>query len=113
MQWYFKEHGWSSSTLFELPQTSDMNCAKLIETLQDWKVRKYKEIIKPGTVRPSLGVLGVFGVLRLLDEAKYVGMSCMVFYGWVYNWHRKLVQNWHRKWKLFMSDVSTIDPKLT
>ncbi|CAJ2677092.1 unnamed protein product [Trifolium pratense] len=46
MQWYFKEHGWPSSTLFETPPTSDEQRAELIDTLQDWKTERYKDIIK-------------------------------------------------------------------
>ncbi|PON47640.1 HAD hydrolase, subfamily IA [Parasponia andersonii] len=67
MRWYFKEHGWPSSTIFETPPEDDENRAKLIDTLQDWKTERYKEIIKSGTVetRP--------GVLRLMDEAKAAG----------------------------------------
>ncbi|KAL2551369.1 Haloacid dehalogenase-like hydrolase domain-containing protein [Forsythia ovata] len=52
MRWYFKEHGWPTST--------------------DWKTERYKEIIKSGTVesRP--------GVLRLMDEAKAAGKKLAV-----------------------------------
>ncbi|KAI5384510.1 hypothetical protein KIW84_071492 [Lathyrus oleraceus] len=52
MRWYFKEHGWPSSTLFDIPPANDEERAKLIDTLQ----------VKP---RP--------GVLRLMDEAKDAG----------------------------------------
>ncbi|KAK8484220.1 hypothetical protein V6N13_076701 [Hibiscus sabdariffa] len=72
MRWYFKEHRWPSSTLFETPPESDEERAKLIDTLQDWKTERYKEIIKSGTVetRP--------GVLRLMDEAKAAGKMLAV-----------------------------------
>ncbi|GMI86588.1 hypothetical protein like AT4G39970 [Hibiscus trionum] len=72
MRWYFKEHGWPSSTIFETPPESDDERAKLIDTLQDWKTERYKEIIKSGTVetRP--------GVLRLMDEAKAAGKMLAV-----------------------------------
>ncbi|GMJ11682.1 hypothetical protein like AT4G39970 [Hibiscus trionum] len=72
MRWYFKEHGWPSSTIFETPPESDEERAKLIDTLQDWKTERYKEIIKSGTVetRP--------GVLRLMDEAKAAGKMLAV-----------------------------------
>ncbi|KAL4366788.1 hypothetical protein GQ457_05G014670 [Hibiscus cannabinus] len=72
MRWYFKEHGWPSSILFETPPESDEERAKLIDTLQDWKTERYKEIIKSGTVetRP--------GVLRLMDEAKAAGKMLAV-----------------------------------
>lgn len=34
MRWYFKEHGWPSSNLFEKPPEDDESRAKLIDTLQ-------------------------------------------------------------------------------
>ncbi|XP_060970278.1 haloacid dehalogenase-like hydrolase domain-containing protein At4g39970 isoform X1 [Cannabis sativa] len=67
MRWYFKEHGWPSSTIFETPPEDDESRAKLIDTLQDWKTERYKDIIKSGTVEPRPGVL------RLMDEAKAAG----------------------------------------
>ncbi|XVE86804.1 hypothetical protein DITRI_Ditri18aG0063700 [Diplodiscus trichospermus] len=72
MRWYFKEHGWPSSTLFETPPEGDEERAKLIDTLQDWKTERYKEIIKSGTVEPRPGVL------RLMDEAKAAGKKLAV-----------------------------------
>ncbi|GMN33837.1 hypothetical protein TIFTF001_004363 [Ficus carica] len=72
MRWYFKEHGWPSSTIFETPPEDDENRAKLIDTLQDWKTERYKEIIKSGTVEPRPGVL------RLMDEAKAAGKKLAV-----------------------------------
>ncbi|KAK7318630.1 hypothetical protein RJT34_03333 [Clitoria ternatea] len=72
MRWYFKEHGWPSSTLFEMPPTNDEDRAKLIDTLQDWKTERYKEIIKSGTVKPRPGVL------RLMDEARDAGKKLAV-----------------------------------
>ncbi|CAK9166323.1 unnamed protein product, partial [Ilex paraguariensis] len=49
MRWYFKEHGWPSSTIFQAPPEDDDAKAKLIDTIQDWKTERYKEIIKSGT----------------------------------------------------------------
>ncbi|RZC12948.1 Haloacid dehalogenase-like hydrolase domain-containing protein isoform B [Glycine soja] len=72
MRWYFKEHGWPKSTLFETPPTNDVDRAKLIDTLQDWKTERYKEIIKSGTVKPRPGVL------RLMDEARDAGKKLAV-----------------------------------
>ncbi|XP_052189517.1 haloacid dehalogenase-like hydrolase domain-containing protein At4g39970 [Diospyros lotus] len=72
MRWYFKEHGWPSSTIFETPPEDDANRVKLIDTLQDWKTERYKEIIKSGTVEPRPGVL------RLMDEAKAAGKMLAV-----------------------------------
>ncbi|RDX91667.1 Haloacid dehalogenase-like hydrolase domain-containing protein [Mucuna pruriens] len=72
MRWYFKEHGWPSSTLFETPPTNDEDQAKLIDSLQDWKTERYKDIIKSGTVKPRPGVL------RLMDETKAAGIKLAV-----------------------------------
>ncbi|VVA34441.1 PREDICTED: haloacid [Prunus dulcis] len=72
MRWYFKEHGWPSSTIFEKPPEDDEGRAKIIDTLQDWKTERYKEIIKSGTVEPRPGVL------RLMDEAKAAGKKLAV-----------------------------------
>ncbi|KAB2617474.1 haloacid dehalogenase-like hydrolase domain-containing protein [Pyrus ussuriensis x Pyrus communis] len=72
MRWYFKEHGWPSSTIFEKPPEDDEGRAKIIDTIQDWKTERYKEIIKSGTVEPRPGVL------RLMDEAKASGKKLAV-----------------------------------
>ncbi|KAJ7956799.1 Haloacid dehalogenase-like hydrolase domain-containing protein [Quillaja saponaria] len=72
MRWYFKEHGWPLSTIFETPPNTDEDRAKLIDTLQDWKTERYKEIIKSGMVEPRPGVL------RLMDEAKAAGKKLAV-----------------------------------
>ncbi|KAI9166127.1 hypothetical protein LWI28_026690 [Acer negundo] len=72
MRWYFKEHGWPSSTIFDTPPENDDDRAKLIDTLQDWKTERYKQIIKSGTVEPRPGVL------RLMDEAKATGKQLAV-----------------------------------
>ncbi|KAK1278299.1 hypothetical protein QJS04_geneDACA018835 [Acorus gramineus] len=72
MRWYFNENGWPSSLIYATPPTEDADKAKLIDTLQDWKTERYKEIISSGTVeaRP--------GVLRLMDEAKAAGIKVAV-----------------------------------
>ncbi|KAL3323619.1 hypothetical protein AABB24_037996 [Solanum stoloniferum] len=72
MRWYFKEHGWPTSTIFQHSPEDDNDRAKLIDTLQDWKTERYKEIIKSGTVKPRPGVL------RLMDEAKAAGKMLAV-----------------------------------
>ncbi|KAI3506251.1 hypothetical protein L1887_28607 [Cichorium endivia] len=72
MRWYFKENGWPSSTIFDTPPESDIDRAKLIDTLQDWKTETYKDIIKSGTVEPRPGVL------RLMDEARASGKKVAV-----------------------------------
>lgn len=72
MRWYFKEHGWPTSSIFETPPVNDDDKAKLIDTLQDWKTERYQEIIKSGSVPPRPGVL------RLMDEAKAAGKKVAV-----------------------------------
>ncbi|KAL3621855.1 hypothetical protein CASFOL_034341 [Castilleja foliolosa] len=72
MRWYFKEHGWPTSTIFNTSPENDEDRAKLIDILQDWKTERYKEIIKSGTVEPRPGVL------RLMDEAKASGRKLAV-----------------------------------
>ncbi|GER49617.1 haloacid dehalogenase-like hydrolase superfamily protein [Striga asiatica] len=72
MRWYFKEHGWPTSTIFDKSPVKDEDRAVLIDVLQDWKTERYKEIIKSGTVEPRPGVL------RLMDEAKASGKKLAV-----------------------------------
>ncbi|KAH9712968.1 Haloacid dehalogenase-like hydrolase domain-containing protein [Citrus sinensis] len=72
MRWYFKEHGWPSSTIFDNPPVTDDDQAKLIDLIQDWKTERYQQIIKSGTVEPRPGVL------RLMDEAKAAGKKVAV-----------------------------------
>ncbi|CAA0841810.1 Haloacid dehalogenase-like hydrolase domain-containing protein [Striga hermonthica] len=72
MRWYFKEHGWPTSTIFDESPVNDEDRAALIDVLQDWKTERYKEIIKSGTVEPRPGVL------RLMDEAKASGKKLAV-----------------------------------
>lgn len=54
MRWYFRENGWPTSTLFESPPESDDDRAKLIDSLQDWKTERYKEIIMSGSVSSEI-----------------------------------------------------------
>ncbi|XP_078441268.1 haloacid dehalogenase-like hydrolase (HAD) superfamily protein [Wolffia australiana] len=72
MRWYFGENGWPTSTLSDTPPATDSERAALIDTLQDWKTERYKDIIKSGTVSPRPGVL------RLMDEAKAAGIKVAV-----------------------------------
>ena len=46
MRWYFGQHGWPTSTILDgkSPMTEE-DQIKLIDTLQDWKTEKYKDII--------------------------------------------------------------------
>ncbi|XXG61192.1 hypothetical protein AAC387_Pa04g2907 [Persea americana] len=72
MRWYFGENGWPSSKVFGTPPAADADREKLIDTIQDWKTERYKEIIKSGSVKPRPGVL------RLMDEAKAAGIKLAV-----------------------------------
>lgn len=72
MRWYFKTYGWPSSTVFESAPESDSDRETLIDTLQDWKTEKYKDIIASGTVKPRPGVL------ELMDEAQAKGLKLAV-----------------------------------
>lgn len=72
MRWYFKENGWPSSTIFQTPPANETDQAKLIDTLQEWKTEKYKDIIRSGAVNPRPGVL------QLMDEARAAGIKLAV-----------------------------------
>ncbi|XP_047324158.1 haloacid dehalogenase-like hydrolase domain-containing protein At4g39970 [Impatiens glandulifera] len=67
MRWYFNEHGWPSSTIYDSPPEDSSDREKLVDILQDWKTERYKAIIKSGTVEPRPGIL------RLMNEAKAAG----------------------------------------
>lgn len=72
MRWYFNTYGWPSSTLFAAAPDSDVDRDTLIDTLQDWKTEKYKDIIASGSVEPRPGVL------QLMDEAQAKGIKIAV-----------------------------------
>eukprot|EP01018_Ginkgo_biloba_P005260 Gb_32746 [translate_table: standard] len=72
MRWYFNKNGWPSSTIFEGPPANDLEKSNLIDTLQEWKTEKYKDIIRSGTVEPRPGVL------QLMDEARAAGIKLAV-----------------------------------
>eukprot|EP00249_Psilotum_nudum_P021689 c28207_g1_i1 orf=280-1308(+) len=67
MRWYFNTNGWPSSTIFSAPPVMDADNARLIDTLQDWKTQKYKEIISSGDVKPRPGVLQLMDAARSND----------------------------------------------
>lgn len=73
MRWYFNKHGWPTSALLggRVPADEGEE-ATLIDTLQDWKTDKYKDIIGSGEIvaRP--------GVLELMDAAKAAGVPVAV-----------------------------------
>ncbi|XP_024519349.1 haloacid dehalogenase-like hydrolase domain-containing protein At4g39970 [Selaginella moellendorffii] len=71
MRWYFNRNGWPSSSLYSSLKDDDAK-AQLIDTLQDWKTNKYKDIIASGAVEPRPGVL------RLMDEARDMGIKVAV-----------------------------------
>ncbi|XP_022741172.1 haloacid dehalogenase-like hydrolase domain-containing protein At4g39970 isoform X2 [Durio zibethinus] len=84
MRWYFKEHGWPSSTIFETPPEGDEERAKLIDTLQDWKTERYKEIIKSGTGK-KLAVCSaatkssvVLCLENLIGMERFQGLDCFL-----------------------------------
>ncbi|KAL2612664.1 hypothetical protein R1flu_024356 [Riccia fluitans] len=71
MRWYFGKNGWPTSSLFETAPDSDEDKSTLIDTLQDWKTDKYKDLISSGAEpRP--------GVLELMDEARSMGIKLAV-----------------------------------
>eukprot|EP00884_Botryococcus_braunii_P016666 jgi/Botrbrau1/3683/Bobra.0008s0011.2 len=69
MRWYFGNHGWPSSTLFEGGPSNDEERERLVDALQDWKTNKYQEMITGGEVPPREGVL------QLMDEARDAGLK--------------------------------------
>ncbi|XP_024521492.1 haloacid dehalogenase-like hydrolase domain-containing protein At4g39970 [Selaginella moellendorffii] len=71
MRWYFNRNGWPSSSLYSSLKDDDEK-VQLIDTLQDWKTNKYKDIIASGAVEPRPGVL------RLMDEARDMGIKVAV-----------------------------------
>lgn len=72
MRWYFKTYGWPSTSLSADSPESDSDKEQLIDTLQDWKTQKYKDIISSGAVKPRPGVL------ELMDEARAKGIKVAV-----------------------------------
>lgn len=72
MRWYFNTYGWPTSTLLPTSPESETDRDKLIDTLQDWKSEKYKDIVSSGTVKPRPGVL------PLMDEARAKGIKVAV-----------------------------------
>ena len=72
MRWYFGTHGWPTSTVLggSVPG-NETEQEQLIDTLQDWKTQKYKDIIQHGVqARP--------GVEALMDLAKSKGIPVAV-----------------------------------
>ncbi|KAH8950632.1 hypothetical protein BDL97_10G095400 [Sphagnum fallax] len=64
MRWYFNKNGWPTSTISSKPPVGEQDQAIVIDTIQDWKTDKYKDIIRSGAVEPRPGVL------QLMDEAR-------------------------------------------
>jgi HAD superfamily hydrolase (TIGR01509 family) len=73
MRWYFNEKGWPTSSILDgkLAETDDEKTL-LIDTLQDWKTDKYKDIIGSGQVEPRPGIL------KLMDDARASGTPVAV-----------------------------------
>ncbi|GLJ26627.1 hypothetical protein SUGI_0517560 [Cryptomeria japonica] len=72
MRWYFNKNGWPSSTILKNPPSNDSEKSMLIDTIQDWKTEKYKEIIRSGEIKPRPGVL------QLMDEGRASGVKLAV-----------------------------------
>lgn len=73
MRWYFGQHGWpTSSVLGGKAPADEKEQAVVIDTLQDWKTDKYKDIVGSG------GVAARPGVVRLMDEARAAGVPVAV-----------------------------------
>ncbi|KAL4422765.1 hypothetical protein ABPG75_008962 [Micractinium tetrahymenae] len=73
MRHYFGLNGWpTSSVLGGRAPADEAEQTLLVDTLQDWKTEKYKDIIGSGEVsaRP--------GVVRLMDEARAAGVPVAV-----------------------------------
>jgi beta-phosphoglucomutase-like phosphatase (HAD superfamily) len=73
MKWYFGENGWPTSNVLggRAPQNEEEQ-TKLIDTIQDWKTDKYKDIIGSGSISPREGVL------ELMDQARQAGVPIAV-----------------------------------
>ncbi|GMH40321.1 hypothetical protein BSKO_08225 [Bryopsis sp. KO-2023] len=72
MRWYFNKHGWPVSSVVDKSPETEEEQEKLIDTLQDWKSQKYRDLIGSGEVSPRPGVL------RLMEEAKSKGLKVAV-----------------------------------
>ncbi|CAM6026841.1 unnamed protein product [Sphagnum balticum] len=72
MRWYFNKNGWPTSTISSKSPVGEQDQATVIDTIQDWKTDKYKDIIRSGAVEPRPGVL------RLMDEARVLGLKISV-----------------------------------
>eukprot|EP00887_Chlorella_sp_A99_P007221 scaffold2.g7221.t1 len=73
MRWYFGQRGWpATSVLGGRAPEGEGEQALVIDTLQDWKTEKYKDIVGSGEVsaRP--------GVVRLMEEAQAAGVPVAV-----------------------------------
>lgn len=73
MRWYFGENGWPTSNVLggKVPETEEEKTL-LIDTLQDWKTDKYKDIIGSGEIQPRPGVF------ELMDGARAAGVPVAV-----------------------------------
>ncbi|KAF8062961.1 haloacid dehalogenase-like hydrolase domain-containing protein [Scenedesmus sp. PABB004] len=73
MRWYFGREGWpTSSVLGGRVPASEEEQALLVDTLQEWKSDKYRQMVGSGEVpaRP--------GILRLMDDARAAGLKVAV-----------------------------------
>ncbi|XP_022741173.1 haloacid dehalogenase-like hydrolase domain-containing protein At4g39970 isoform X3 [Durio zibethinus] len=69
MRWYFKEHGWPSSTIFETPPEGDEERAKLIDTLQGKKLAVCSAATKSSVVLCLENLIGM---------ERFQGLDCFL-----------------------------------
>ena len=73
MRWYFSKYGWptSTGTGTQSPPETATEQEQLVDVLQDYKTRIYKEMVADVAQPRS-------GVLRLMNEAREAGLSVAV-----------------------------------
>eukprot|EP00877_Chromochloris_zofingiensis_P014094 jgi/Chrzof1/8939/Cz03g30010.t1 len=73
MRWYFAREGWPTSSVLDgkAPSNEDEQ-TKIVDDVQDWKSKKFQQMIGSGEVEPRPGVL------RLMDEARAAGLNVAV-----------------------------------
>ncbi|KAF5458187.1 hypothetical protein F2P56_022241 [Juglans regia] len=59
MRWYFGEHGWPSSTIFEKPPEADVDRVKLIDTLQGKKLAVCSAATKSSVILCLENLIGI------------------------------------------------------
>eukprot|EP00210_Caulerpa_lentillifera_P009070 g8655.t1 len=72
MRWYFRHHGWPTTSRFLTPPEDPESQEALIDELQSWKSSRYRELIGSGEIEPRPGIL------RLIKEAREKGLKVAV-----------------------------------